>query len=106
MLRQDPISVAPNAYKVSTENQYVRALDTHIKPGEKTSMHSHPGYVSISLSPCKVRFTSADGKTEDAELNAGDCVWREAETHSVENIGSTECHVLNVEIKAAGETEH
>jgi len=32
---------------------------------------------------------------------AGEVVWRDPVTHSAENLGASECHVLNVEPKAA-----
>ena len=97
---QDPLNVTPGTHKLAFENDRVRVLDINMKPGGKTSMHSHPGYVAIALDKkCKVKFTSLDGKEEQAEFKAGDTIWREAESHSVENIGRTECHVLNIELK-------
>jgi hypothetical protein len=30
---------------------------------------------------------------------AGQCMWRNAESHAVENIGKTDVHVLNIELK-------
>jgi quercetin dioxygenase-like cupin family protein len=97
---QDPLKVAPGTYKLVFENDRVRVLDINVKPGGKAAMHSHPGYVAIALDKkCKVKFTSLDGKEEQAEFKVGDTIWREAESQSVQNIGSTECHVLNIELK-------
>jgi hypothetical protein len=48
-----------------------------------------------------MRFTSSDGKSADAEFKPGDIVWRDAETHAGENIGTADCHVLQVELKHA-----
>lgn len=100
-LAQDPAKVAPDVYKVISDNEHVRVLDVQLKPGSKSPMHSHPGHVVATFSPCKVRFTSPQGKTEDFELKAGESGWRDAESHSVENIGTTDCHALNVEVKKA-----
>ncbi|MDP9362481.1 MAG: cytoplasmic protein [Acidobacteriota bacterium] len=97
---QDPVKVAPDNYKVTTNNTRVRVVDIHLKPGDKVPMHSHPGYVAVALTPCKVRFTSPAGKTQDVEFKAGDANWRDAETHAVQNIGESECHVLNIELKS------
>ena len=98
---QDPASVTPQTHKVKLENQYVRVLDIHVKPGQKVLQHSHPGYVVYALSPFKVKFTHPDGKTEVIEGKPGDTVWREAETHSAENVGTSELHVINIEVKSA-----
>ena len=98
---QDPVKVAPDNYKVTVNNSRVRVLDVHIKPGEKIPMHSHPGYVAVGITPCKVRFTSPDGKSAEVDLKEGETFWRDAESHAAENIGTAECHALNIEVKGA-----
>lgn len=100
-LAQDPVKVAPEAYKATSGNDYVRVLDIHLKAGSKAPMHSHPGYVAVAVTPCKVRFTSPQGKTQEVEFKPGEAIWRDAESHSVENLGTTECHALNIEVKKA-----
>jgi hypothetical protein len=74
-------------------------LDVHIKPGEKVAMHSHPGYIAMALTPCKVKFTDARGKSATADFKPNEPVWRDAETHSTENVGTEECHAMNIELK-------
>ena len=98
---QDPVKVAPDNYKVTTNNARVRIVDIHLKPGDKVPMHSHPGYVAVALTPCKVTFTNAAGKTRNVEFKAGDASWRDTEKHAVQNIGDNECHVLNIEMKTS-----
>src|SRR5713226_3181761 len=98
---QDPVKVAPDHYKVLLENDHARVLDAHLKPGEKSPMHSHPAYVVYALTDFKVRFTYPDGKTKDVDGKAGAATWREAESHAAENIGTNELHVLNIELKGA-----
>jgi quercetin dioxygenase-like cupin family protein len=100
-MAQDPVKAAPESYKVTSENRYVRVLDIHLTASGKVPMHSHPGYVAVALTPCKVRFTSPDGKTQEAEFKPGEAVWREAESHSAENLSTSECHALNIEVKGA-----
>ena len=100
-LAQDPVKVAPEVYKVTSDNQYVRVLDVHLKPGGKSPMHSHPGYVAVALTPCRVRFSAPDGKSQEVEFKGGEAGWRDAESHSVENVGTAECHVVNIEVKNA-----
>ncbi len=98
-MAQDQVKVAPNNTKVLLENDRVRVLDVQTKPGEKLAMHSHPAYLVYSLSTSKAKFTSPGGKTTEGELKAGAVNWHEAETHAVENVGTTDSHVLVIELK-------
>lgn len=100
METKDPVKLAPEIYKVLLDNEQVRVLDIRLKPGGRSPMHSHPPYVIYSLNAfSKVRFTLPDGSSKDVEMKAGDTVWSDAETHSVENLGNAEAHVLNIELK-------
>jgi beta-alanine degradation protein BauB len=97
---QDPVKVAPKHFKVLLENEHVRVLDFHSKAGEKIPMHSHPAYISYSVSGSgKTKFTSADGKTTERPANTGQAVWHDAETHASEYAGASEAHVILVELK-------
>src|SRR6516225_7868559 len=64
-----------------------------------------PGFLSsltksLEQTPSnKTLFTSADGKTEERELKAGQAVRSDAVTHSVENTGTGEDHGLVIELK-------
>ena len=86
-------------YKVLLDNEYVRVLDVHHKPGEKSPMHSHPNHVVYSFSDSRVKFTSPDGKTDIRMVKASQATWHNAETHTVENVGKTEEHALDIELK-------
>ena len=46
-----------------------------------------------------MKFTSPSGETAEVEIKAGDVMWREAEEHSTENVGTTDIHVLLFELK-------
>jgi len=98
-MAQDAAKAAPDIYKVALENAWVRAFDIRIPSGGRTPMHSHPASLLTVYTPCKVRFTLADGKKTDVDFKGGETVWREPETHAVENIGTGECHALQVEMK-------
>ena len=98
-LAQDPVKLAPDKYKVIFNNDKVRVLDVRLKPGDKSPMHSHPNYVVYSFNNSTVKFTSKDGKSTKVKIKAGQCQWRNAESHAVENTGKTEVHVLNIELK-------
>ena len=96
---QDAAKVDSEHYKVLLDNEYVRVLDVHHKPGEKSPKHSHPNHVVYSFADSKAKFTSPDGKTDIREVKAGQATWHHAETHTVENIGETEEHALDIELK-------
>ena len=42
---QDAAKVDSEHSKVLLDNEYVRVLDVHHKPEEKSPTHSHPGHV-------------------------------------------------------------
>jgi quercetin dioxygenase-like cupin family protein len=99
---QDPVKAAPNNFKVLLENDRVRVLDFHATSGQKIPMHSHPAYISYSISGAgKTKFTSADGKSVERPAATGQATWHEAEIHASEYEGKGEAHVLLVELKGS-----
>jgi quercetin dioxygenase-like cupin family protein len=96
---QDPVKVDPAHYKVLFNNSHVRILDVRHKPGEKAPMHSHPNHVIYPFTGGTVKSTLPDGKTNTVTFKAGQVVWHNAETHTVENVGKTETHGLDIELK-------
>ena len=64
-LAQDPMKVAAGTYTVVLDNPSVRVLKVNVPAGAKTPMHQHPDSVVIPLGASKVRFTMADGKSEE-----------------------------------------
>jgi quercetin dioxygenase-like cupin family protein len=96
---QDAMKVG-KAYRLLMENDRVRVLDIRLRPGEIEPMHNHPDdHIVYVLKDTKWKLTSPDGKAQVIDLKAGQVVWMEADTHSAENIGTTEGHNLVVEIK-------
>ena len=96
---QNPAKLNPNSYKVLLENDRVRVLDVRLKPGDKSALHSHPGYVTYALTEAKIKITLADGKTELIDSKPGKALWHDPVTHTVENVGPTESHILEIELK-------
>ncbi len=94
----DAVQAAPEVYRVVLENDRVRVLDVHMRPGATSAMHAHPDYVVYLLGPAKVKFTAADGSSAEAEFPAG-AVWRDAEAHAVENISGADLRAVFVELK-------
>lgn len=96
---QDVVKVAPQSYKVLLENDRVRVLEYRLKPGGKEPMHSHPEYIVYALTSGKAKFTLPDGKTIEREIKTGKVMYLKAETHAVENVGTTTAHGLLIELK-------
>jgi quercetin dioxygenase-like cupin family protein len=96
---QDAAKVDSEHYKVLLDNEHVRVLDVHHKRGEKSPMHSHPNHVVYSFTDSRVKFTSSEGKTDIRMVKAGQATWHNAETHTVENVGKTDEHALDIELK-------
>jgi quercetin dioxygenase-like cupin family protein len=95
---QDLAKVSPSA-KVLFENDRVRVLEVRHEPGGKEPMHTHPAYVVYSFTNATAKTTSPDGKTVVKDRKAGEATWGEPVTHSTENVGTTEFHVLVIELK-------
>jgi len=95
----DPIKVAGATHKLVLDNTFVRVLETRIPPGKSEPMHEHRRGVVIYLSDFKVRVTERGGKPQEAMRHNGDIRWRERTVHSVDNIGTSEGHVISVELK-------
>ena len=95
----DPTVTDPDKYKVVFENEQVRVLEYRDQPGQKTSPHQHPNSVMHTLSSFRRRLTNEAGESVDVALPSGMTRWLDAQTHSGENIGDTETHVLFVELK-------
>ncbi len=98
-IAQDVVQVAPESYTVLLENDRARVLEYRLKPGAKEPVHSHPDYIVYALCSGKTKFTLPDGKTMERELKAGKTMFIKAETHAVENVGTTTAHGLLIELK-------
>jgi hypothetical protein len=94
----DPVKTDPDFYSVVFENERVRVLEYRDRPGDRTSLHSHPDMVIVPLATFRRRLT-VDGRTVEVEKVAHDAGWVPAQTHVGENIGKTDSHALFVELK-------
>lgn len=98
-MSQDAVKVAPEIYKILLDNDHIRVLDIRMKQGGKSEMHSHPKSVVYCLNDSKARFTFPDGKSDIVDLKAGQTIWLDAISHSVENTGTDEMRAVLVELK-------
>ena len=89
------------------ENERVRVLDTIIRPGETTPVHTHPDpsvFYIISWSDF-VRYDDQgdvllDTRDADSAAQPPSVLWGEImPPHAVENVGDADLHVIGVEVK-------
>lgn len=97
-MSEDAVRVAPESYKVLFENNDVRVPDVRLKK-RRELMHSHPKSVVYCLNDSKAKFTFPGGKIDNVDLKAGQTVWLDAVSHSVENTGPDEMCAVLVELK-------
>jgi quercetin dioxygenase-like cupin family protein len=96
---QDPVTTEPKAYTVILDSDLVRVVDVQLKAGGQSAMHSHPGYLAYFLTDGKVRLAGSDRKSTEFDVKAGIAMWRDAESHSVDNIGGKDLHMVHFELK-------
>jgi len=95
----DPIRAAPDTHKLAFENAFVRVLDVRVPPGSIEKRHRHPHGMSVYFTDWTVKVTIDGRPPEVHERKSGTFAWNEAVTHTVENVGKTEGHVLRIELK-------
>ena len=98
-MAQDPIVTDGDKYSVVIENERVRVLRYHDRPGDITSSHAHPDYVLYAESSFKRRLTFPDERKQEVDVKEGSVVWMKAHIHIGENIGDTNTDVIIVELK-------
>ena len=96
---EDAVKAAPDNYKPLLENDRVRVLEYRDKPGNKTTMHSHPAIVAYPMRDGKFRFTMPGGQSMEIEVKAGEPMYMDAHSHGTENVGTSDGHVLLIELK-------
>src|SRR5512139_3245881 len=96
---KDAVETDSDKYSVVLENERVRVLRYHDKPGDRTLQHAHPDYVLYAVSSFKRRLTFPDGRKQEVDVKAGSVVWMKGHIHIGENIGDTNTDVIIVELK-------
>ena len=87
-------------YHVVLENEHVRVLRYHDKPGDKTRPHHHDEFVLYALSSFRRRLIFPDGAVKERDFKPGDAIWMPEQVHTGENIGATDTDVVVVEQKS------
>lgn len=106
----DALIAAPQFHTLLFENDLVRVLETRIRPGERTPLHTHcwPGVVYVISWSDFIRRDAegrvlADSRLQDT-VPSGSAVWTMAlQPHTLENVGEAEIRMLTVELKRENE---
>ena len=103
----DAMSAAPDHHAILLENDRVRILDTRLRPGEQTPLHTHewPGALYVLSWSDFIRrdengIVLADSRGSASAPKAGDALWLPPlPPHRVENVGDRDLHIIAVELK-------
>lgn len=95
----DPVVVNAEMEHARLENGRVRVIEGILQPGDREKWHSHPAFVTYVVEGSRIRNHFADGRVVEADLKTGDVLWRDPQTHWIENIGATPLRFLVVELK-------
>jgi quercetin dioxygenase-like cupin family protein len=93
------VRVAPDTHTVAFENMFVRILRVRVPPGSIEPRHRHPHGLSVYLASQDTRITIDGQAPQVGHREAGSFAWSDAVVHTVQNIGTTEMHVLRIELK-------
>jgi quercetin dioxygenase-like cupin family protein len=98
-ITRDPARIDPKYHTVDFENDRVRVLRTVLEPHIKSPMHEHPPYVVVYVTELHTTMALSDGRLVDNVRRKGDVAWRDALTHSTENVGGQTAMEIQVELK-------
>ena len=102
----DAMTAAPDHHRILFENDSVRVLDTMLPAGERTPVHAHEWPAALYvLSWSDFIRRDADGTVlvdsrdrPRSQSSAG--LWIDPlPPHSVENVGTSDLHIIAVEVK-------
>lgn len=103
----DAMVAAPDHHELLLENDRVRVLDSVVKPGESTPVHTHewPSVLYVIGFSDFVRRDDQNNVLFDSRESAdkpmpGRAFWSEPlKPHFVSNVGNEEIRVISVELK-------
>lgn len=90
----------PGVYKVLDESDQLRVVLATWKPGQRDVFHSHaPAHAVYPLTDCRLRRFGLDHTIDTAMYKGKVVLQADAPSHSVENIGTSDCQLLIVDRK-------
>ncbi len=103
----DAMTAAPDHHSNLLENDSVRVLDSLVRPGEATPVHTHewPSVLYVIGSSDFIRRDASGGVLYDSRLSPdklrpGQAFWSQPlEPHYVTKVGDSDIRIISVEIK-------
>ena len=103
----DAMIAAPDHHEVLLENDRVRVLDSRVRPGDATPVHTHrwPAVLYILGTSDFVRCDPEgnvifDSRESEIAAETGQTIWSQPLTPQfVKNVGENEIRVISVELK-------
>src|SRR3974390_2273053 len=91
---------SPDVYKIIGENALYRIILGTWKPGQVDNQHSHTAGAIVYLTDCNIRHYPPAAAPVDTMCKAGGVRTIPAvPSHHVQNIGSADCQMMQVEQK-------
>jgi hypothetical protein len=86
--------------KLLMENALVRVFEIRVPAGVSEARHSHARGLTIALSDYDNETrTDPNGSFNRGHAKFGEVRWAEPVTHEARNVGTTEQHVIRIELK-------
>jgi hypothetical protein len=97
---QTGVGALPDTQKLIMENALVRVYDIRVPPGTFEPTHSHGRGLTIALTDYdnETRIVP-DGQPVRGHTRFGEVRWAEPVVHEARNVGTTEQHVIRIELK-------
>jgi len=103
----DAMTAAASHHTLLLENDNVRVLDSSVKPGESTPVHTHewPSVLYVIGISDFVRYDANgevlfDSRAGDDHVLPGHAFWSgPLQPHFVTNVGDSEIRIISVELK-------
>ncbi len=90
----------PDTQKLVMENTLVRVFEIRVPAGVAEPRHTHARGLTIALSDYDNETKSyPDGRVNRGHSTFGQVRWAEPVDHEAKNVGTTEQHVIRIEIK-------
>jgi quercetin dioxygenase-like cupin family protein len=103
----DAMTAAPDHHYLLFENEHVRVLDSLLRPGEATPVHTHrwPSLLYVLSTSDFVRYRPdgevvLDSRGSESMAEPGKAIWSPPlKPHFVRNVGDGDLRVISVELK-------
>jgi hypothetical protein len=97
---RQPAPPHPDTQKLVMENAFVRVFEVRVAPGIAEPRHTHARGLTIALSDYDNETKSfPDGGVNRRHATFGEVRWAEPVDHEAKNVGTTEQHVIRIELR-------